>query len=175
MCDVCMVKAIPRTKRIIFHVIKNPTKNTNGPILLNAWGFGHLVFDRQKVLKTEQCLANIPSSTWSPSLFKDSGLGSEGEEVSIGSTFKPPPGPPGSHTAGVPTRGAPRPGDILNLVARPPSLVSCPPSTSPDPVKPLLCPPTPTADPSSLPPLFSPRILFITVRMVTGMERLACK
>ena len=173
-----MVKAILRTKRIIFYVIKNPTQNTNGPILLNAWGFDHLVSDRQKVLKTEQCLANIqvvPSSTWSPSLFKDSGLGSEGEEVSIGSTFKPPPGPPGSQTAGVPTRGAPRPGDILNLVARPPSLVSCPPSTSPDPVKPLLCPPTPTADPSSRPPLFSPRILFITVRMVTGMERLACK
>ena len=41
--------------------------------------------------------------TWSPSLFKDSGLGSLGEEVSIGSIFKPPPGPPGSHTAGVPT------------------------------------------------------------------------
>ena len=61
-----MVKAIPRTKRIIFYVIKNPTQNTNGPILLNAWGFDHLVSDRQKVLKTEQCLANIqvvPSST----------------------------------------------------------------------------------------------------------------
>ena len=41
--------------------------------------------------------------TWSPSLFKESGLGSLGEEVSMGSIFKPPPGPPGSQTAGVPT------------------------------------------------------------------------
>ena len=53
-----MVKAIPRTKRIIFYVIKNPTQNTNGPILLNAWGFGHLFSDRQKVLKTE------PNNVW---------------------------------------------------------------------------------------------------------------
>ena len=50
-------------------------------------------------IKKKHCIIII---TWSPSLFKDSGLGSV-EEVSIGSIFKPPPGPPGSHTAGVPT------------------------------------------------------------------------
>ena len=53
----------------------------------------------QFYLKKKHCIIII---TWSPSLFKDSGLGSV-EEVSIGSIFKPPPGPPGSHTAGVPT------------------------------------------------------------------------
>ena len=46
-----MVKAILRTKRIIFYVIKNPTQNTNGPILLNAWGFDHLVSDKTKSTK----------------------------------------------------------------------------------------------------------------------------
>ena len=60
MCDVCNGKSYSKNKEDYLSRIQH---NTNGPVLLNAWGFGHLVSDRQKVLKTEQCLANIPSST----------------------------------------------------------------------------------------------------------------